>query len=106
MIFARRVIAVLLGGFFFVALLGALLVLRMSGTFLQPEFYPEQLEEVGAYRFVMTDLLTSVLDEARAIEAREFGAEMSANPLEVTGLPRIKSRRQLTGPCLPRTYKR
>ena len=86
MIFARRVIAVLLGGFFFVALLGALLVLRMSGTFLQPEFYPEQLEEVGAYRFVMTDLLTSVLDEARAIDAREFGAEMSANPLEVTGL--------------------
>ena len=86
MIFARRVFAVLLGGFFFVALLSALLLLRMSGTFLKPEFYPGQFEEVGVYRFVMTDVLTSVLDEARVIEADDFGAEMSGNPLDVSGL--------------------
>ena len=86
MIFARRAIAVLLGGFFFVGLLSALIVMRMSGTFLEPEFYPRQFEKAGAYRFVMTDVLTSALDEARAIEAEDFGAEMSGNPLDVSGL--------------------
>ena len=86
MIFARRVFAVQLGGFFFVALVGALLVLRMNGTFLKPEFYPEQFENADVYRFVMTDVLTSALDEARAMEADDFGGDISGNPLDVSGL--------------------
>ncbi len=86
MIFARRVTAVLLGGFFLAGLLVALIVLRMSETVLKPEFYPEQVEKSGAYRFVMRDVLTSALDEAWAIEAEDFGAEMSGNLLDVTGL--------------------
>ena len=106
MIFARRVMAVLLGGLFLVSLLGALLVLRTSETFLRPEFYPEQFEESGVYRFVMGDVLTSVLDDVRAMEADDSGAGMSGNPSKWQGSPRAKLRRQSISPSLPGTSRR
>ena len=106
MIFARRIIAVLLGSFFFVVLLAALLVLRMNGTFLNPEFYPRQLEATGVYRFVMTDVLTSTIDEARAIPADEFGVDLSGNPLEVSGLSTAQITEAVNRALSPRDLQR
>ena len=86
MIFARRIVAVLLGFAFLAVLLVTLLVLRLGQTFLDSEFYPGQLEKRDLSRFVMADVLPSALDDARAIEADELGIDMSGNPLTVSGL--------------------
>ena len=106
MIFARRLIALLLGSFFFAVLLAALLVLRLNGTFLNPEFYPRQLEEIGVYRFVMTDVLTSALDDVRAIPADELGVDLSGNPLEVSGLTTAQITETVNRALPPRDLQR
>lgn len=86
MLYLRRTVAVLIGFVFLAVLLAALVVLRLNSTFLDPEFYPEQLEKHGVYRFIMVDVLESALDEARAIEAENFGIDIRENPLVATGL--------------------
>ena len=86
MINVQRVVAALLGLIFPVVLLVALLGLRLEATFLDPEFYPEQMEKRDVYRFVMVDVLESALAEALAIEPGHFGSAMRDNPLRSTGL--------------------
>ena len=89
----RLVVVVPLVAAFVVALLAALVLLRLSGTILNPAFYADQLEEADIYRFTMVDVLESALDEARQLHPEEFGVEFHENPLVASGL----STSQLTG---------
>ena len=87
--YLRRIAAIPLGIAFLVALLVFLVFLvflRLNGTFLNPAFYPDQLEKADIYRFVMADVLESALDEARRLRPEEFGVGFRENPLVVTGL--------------------
>ena len=44
------------------------------------------LEKQGVYQFATGDLLESILDDVRAMEAGEFGDGLRGNPLATTGL--------------------
>ena len=89
----RIIFVIPLGAAFFLALLIALVVLRLSGTILNPAFYPDQLEKADIYRFAMVDVLESALDEARYLSPEEIGVDSRDNPLVASGLSTF----QLTG---------
>ena len=78
-----------------IALVAALFValgyFRLNGGLLNPDYYPEILKKEDVYRFVTVDVLSSALDEARALSPDDFGADFHANPLAASGLttPRI-----------------
>ena len=61
-------------------------VLQVNGTFLDPVYYPEELAGADIYEFVLVDVLTSALDEARQIEFNEEGDRFDENPLITSGL--------------------
>ena len=71
----RLIFVIPLGAAFFLALLIALVVLRLSGTILNPAFYPDRLEKADIYRFAMVDVLESALDEARYLSPEEIGLD-------------------------------
>ncbi len=91
MIWLRRIISVPLGIALLMSLFASLMVLRLNDTFLNPDFYPDQLRRADVYRFVMVDVLTSALDEARALDPKKLGAGFDENPVAVYGpaTPRI-----------------
>ena len=89
----RIIFVIPLGAAFFLALLIALVVLRLSGTILNPPFYPDQLEKADIYRFAMVDVLESALDEARHLSPEEIGVDSRDNPFVASGLSTF----QLTG---------
>ena len=89
----RRIAAIPLGIAFLVALPVFLVFLRLNGTFLNPAFYPDQLEKADIYRFVMADALKSALDEARQLQPEEFGIDFRENALTASG----HSTPQMTG---------
>ncbi len=66
MIWLGRLISVPLGLILFVLLLATLVILEVDRTFLNPGYYPEQLRKANFFEFVLGDLLTSGIDEARA----------------------------------------
>ena len=86
MIWLRRLVTVPLGVLFFVLLLVTLVFLQINGTFLDPGYYPDELARADIYEFVLTDVLTSALDEARQIEFGEEGSDFDENPLITSGL--------------------
>ena len=86
MIWLRRAGAVALGGPLTAVLLGALMLLSLRGTFLNADFYTDQLEKADVYRFVMEDVLTSVLDDVREREPGELGADLRENPVAESGV--------------------
>ena len=86
MIWLRRAGAVALGGPLTVVLLGALMLLSLRGTFLNADFYTDQLEKADVYRFVMEDVLTSVLDDVREREPGDLGADLRENPVAESGV--------------------
>ena len=65
MIILRRLLTIPLGFLLFVLLLVALIVLQVGGTFLNPGFYPEELRKAEFYEFLLVEVTTSALDEAR-----------------------------------------
>ena len=85
-IWIRRAAAVLLGIAFAIVLGVALVAQAVTGTFLRPGFYTEQLEQAGAYRFAMADLPTALLEDARSLDPEDFGPEYRDNPLVASGL--------------------
>ena len=86
MIWIRRAFTVPLGLLLFVLVLVALVLLQVSDSFIKPSFYAEELDDANLYEFVLVDLLTSALDEARALEPAEFGDGLDSNPIVSSGL--------------------
>ena len=83
MIWVRRFITIPNGVLLFVLLLVTLVVLQINGTFLDPDYYPEELRKANIYEFALVDLLTSALDEARELDPPE---DLDENPLVTSGL--------------------
>ena len=67
-------------------LLVALVVLQVSGTFLDPDYYPKLLRESDAYEFLLVDVTTSALDEARELDEEDLPEELDENLLVTLGL--------------------
>ena len=94
MIWLRRAIAVPLGILLLPVLLALLLLQGVHSTLLDPGFHASELREAGVYEFVLGDLLTTALEEAREIETGpvivSIGGEdrtlLEENPLVASGL--------------------
>ena len=86
MIWVRRALTVPLGLLLFVLVLVALILLQVGDSFIKPSYYAEELDEANLYEFVLVDLLTSALDEARALEPADFGDVIDSNPIVSSGL--------------------
>ncbi|MDA1347579.1 MAG: hypothetical protein O3A47_01745 [Chloroflexi bacterium] len=86
MIWIRRAFTVPLGLLLFVLVLVALVLLQVSDSFIKPSYYAEELDDANLYEFVLVDLLTSALDEARALEPADFGDGIDSNPIVSSGL--------------------
>ena len=91
MIWVRRILTVPAGIVFFLFLLLTLLVLQINSTFLDPDYYPEQLREANVYEFIFNELLASAIDEERERERREqspggSGQDVQDTPLLSSGL--------------------
>ena len=61
----------------------ALLVFEIDATLLSSDFYKERLRNANAYDFLLNNVATSALQEARALPPP---AGMTENPLNATGL--------------------
>ena len=82
MIWIRRLISIPLGIIFFVLLLAAVVILQVHDMFLEPDFYTEELEEANAYEFLLGDLLTSALEDARKVSPGEgIFVDLKVNPV-------------------------
>ena len=75
-------VGVLLVGALFIALA----FLRLNSGLLNPGYYPELLKKADVYRFATEDVVSSALDEARALDPDDFGADFHDNPLVASGL--------------------
>ena len=69
MIWFRRLIAIVLGAIMIPLLIVTLLSLRVNDTFLEEQFYKDQLVEAGIYNFLYTEALTVAID----LEIEEAG---------------------------------
>lgn len=86
MILVRRIFAVGLSAVFVVMLMVSLVLIRLNGTLLEPHYYPDLLKRNDLYRFVMVDVLTTALDEARHLDPQQLGGSFRQNPLVTSGL--------------------
>ena len=82
----RRIVAVLLAIVFLVVLGATLLAMALNATLARPGFVSDQLEEAGAYQFVLDDLVPALLEDIWQLDADEFGLEFEENPLAASGL--------------------
>ena len=85
-IWSRRIVALPLFLLVFALLLVGLIVLQVNDMFLDPGFYPEELEKANVYEFVLNDLTLAFLDEARELEGESLPEELDENPLVTVGL--------------------
>ena len=86
MIWVRRFLIIPLGLVFFVLLVLALVVFRIGETFLEPQFYTEQLAKADIYNFVLDELPTTAIEELRSKEADFFSETLEENLLVATAL--------------------
>ena len=86
MIWLRRILTIPLVLVLLLLLLAALVVLQVSGTFLDPDYYPELLRESDAYEFLLVDVMTSALEEARELDDEDSPGELDENLLVTLGL--------------------
>jgi hypothetical protein len=86
MIWVRRFLIVPLGLVFFLLLVLTLVIFRVSETFLEPQFYKEQLAKADIYNFVLNDLPTSAIEELRGKDPDFFSDTLEENPLVTTAL--------------------
>ena len=75
MIWLGRLISVPVFFIFTILLLATLLMMQVNDTFLNPEYYPNQLREADFYNFVLNDLLIVAIDEERERERRDRDEE-------------------------------
>ena len=85
-IWVRRILAVVVGAAFAVALGGFLVLQAASSTVARPGFYTDQLTEADAYRFVTTDLVDALVEDAHSLDADEFNEDFTDNPIASSGL--------------------
>ncbi len=85
-IFVRWVAAIGLSIVFMAALSVSLVLVSLNRTLMDARFYPDLMKSVGMYRFVMGDVLTSALDEARQIDTEQLDIGFRQNPLVTSGL--------------------
>ena len=78
--------AVVLGVAFTVSLLVVLTLIRLNGTLLDPHYYPDLVQRNQVSRFAMVNALTSAIDDARRVEAQQFGGVLHENPIVTSGL--------------------
>jgi len=62
-IWIRRLIAIGLGVLMIPLLIVTLMTLRVNDTFLEEQFYKDQLVEADIYNFLYTDALTLAIDQ-------------------------------------------
>ena len=86
MIWVGRIFSLPVGLVFFVLLLVSLVLLQVSDSFLDPDFYTNELRKADIYEFVLVDLLTSALDEAKEHDPDEMPGGFEENPLVTSGL--------------------
>ena len=86
MIWLRRILTIPLVLVLLPLLLVALVVLQVGGTFLDPDYYPKLLRESDAYEFLLVDVMTSALEEARELDEEDSPEELDENPLVTLGL--------------------
>ncbi len=79
-------ITVPLGLLLLFVLLIALIVLQVNDTFLNPDYYPQQLKNADMYRFMLNDVPTSALDDARELGPEDLPQQFDENPLVTLGL--------------------
>ena len=95
MIWLNRVLSIPLGVGFLVLLLLTLVMLQVSDTFLDPDYYTERLSEANIYEFALNDLLASAIDERRVWEAEELARreqpDAAGTGQSVTSTPLISS---------------
>ena len=75
-----------LGVVFVATLMVSLVLIKLNGTLLEPHYYPDLLKRNDLYRFVMVDVLTTALDEARSLDSGQLGGNFRQNPLVTSGL--------------------
>ncbi len=66
MIWARRTLAILFAVLFVPFLLLTLVVLRVNGTLLEPDFYKEEFSKADLFTFLYDDVLPAAVDDALA----------------------------------------
>ena len=86
MIWARRILTIPLGLLLLVLILVTLVVLQISGSFLDHDYYSAELRKADVYEFALVDVLTLALDEARQLEGEDLPDEFEDNPLVTSGL--------------------
>ena len=86
MLLVRRLLTIPAGIALLLFLVVALVVVQVSGTFLDPDFFPRELRKANLYEFVVVDLLTSAVDEARELSPEEFSDSFDSNPLVASEL--------------------
>ena len=86
MIWVSRILTVPLGFILIILLVIALVGSQIGGKVLNPQFYPEVLRKANIYEFVLVDLTTTALDEARSIEIHDLPWDLEENPLVTLGL--------------------
>ena len=86
MIWLRRILTIPLVLALLLLLLVALVVLQVGSTFLDPDYYPKLLRESDAYEFLLVEVMTSALEEARELDEEDLPEEFEENPLVTLGL--------------------
>lgn len=81
MIWARRFLIIPLGLVFFVLLVLTLIIFSVRETFLEPQFYKNQLAKADIYNFVLVELSTSAMEELRGKGPGFFSDTLDENPL-------------------------
>jgi hypothetical protein len=85
-IWLRGFWAVFLAVIFFVLLVVTLVLFRVLQTALEPDFYKDQLSKEDFYNFVLNDLLTSAINDARNLPPDKFPGSQESNALVASGL--------------------
>lgn len=87
MIFVRRFLTIPIAILVLVFLILAVVFLQISGSFLEPDYYLEEVREADLYRFALVDVATSALNEARELDSEDFTTQkLDENPLITIGL--------------------
>ncbi len=86
MIWIGRLISLPLAVVLFVLLLVTLLLLEVDETFLDPDYYPEELREADIYNFLLVDLLRTGIEDARGLRPQDTPGGLDQNPIVLSGL--------------------
>ena len=87
MIWVRRILTIPLGILLLALLVVAVTALEIDGTFLDPDYYTQELRDADIYEFALVDVTTSALNEGRNLTPEDLGtAKLDENPLVTLGL--------------------